>query len=264
MQLEFNISNVQLFSNWLKRFSSIDKSLLLEVNLDTKQFQAKTYNEERSVVKFSKISFNDIGFELITKKIPEGRIKVGLYDIQKIIKTFVQFTNDFQLIIKYAPLKNKEGVEELAGKQVLLKNDTLKVGFDCTSLNIFKYITDTVFETVICKINSLLSFDLTQENFNKIISLSDLDKEYKRIEFKSVNNKVFLRSKSFELLLGVCGKSVASLPLLKDQFDKLDSENYQIALDDSRMVLTSIDSDTTTVLGGLDMNEYDTDKDMEL
>ena len=52
--------------------------------------------------------------------------------------------------------------------------------------------------------------------------------------------------------------------MLKDQLEKVDSENYSVQLGEGRMVLTSTDSTTVTALGGLDMNEYDTDKDMEL
>jgi len=263
MQLEFSVNNVTQFSNWLKRFSSIDKSLLLEVDLDTLQFIAKTYNEERSVVKHSSISFTDIGFELVTKKLPTGRIHVGLYDVLKIIKTFNQFAENFSFIIKYEDLEGNEDTK-LIGKQLLLKNDNLKVGFDCTSLNIFKYIKDSVFNGAICKIDSLLTFDLKREDFDKIINLSDLDKEYKRIEFKAINSKIVLRSKSFELNLGICNGEKASMPILKDQLDKVDSENYSVQLGEGRMVLTSTDSDTTTALGGLDINEYDTDKDMDL
>jgi hypothetical protein len=263
MQLEFTVTEIGLFSSWLKRFSSIDKSLLLEIDLNSLEFLAKTYNEERSVVKYSKISFNDINFKLKTTKFSPDRIQMGLYDVSKIIKTFGQFKDEFTFIIKYDKIDDNENTK-LVGKQLLLKNSTLKVGFDCTSLNIFKYITDNTFTDVICKIDSLLSFDLKQDDLNQIINLSELDKEHKKIEFKTNKGKIVLRSKSFELSLGICNGEKVNLPILKEQLEKVDSENYQIVLGDSRMVLSSIDSNTTTALGALDVNDYDTDKDVEL
>jgi hypothetical protein len=47
--IEFTAKNVKAFTGWLKRFSTIDKSLLLEIDQATSTFIAKTYNEERSV-----------------------------------------------------------------------------------------------------------------------------------------------------------------------------------------------------------------------
>ncbi len=99
MQLNFRVSNITNFSTWLKRFSKIENKLLLEIDIKKSEFLAKTYNEEHSVVKFSRVGFADIGFEL-KKKTSDERIKVGLYDIQKIIKTFGQFTENFQFIVK--------------------------------------------------------------------------------------------------------------------------------------------------------------------
>jgi len=263
MQLEFTVNKIGLFSSWLKRFSSIDKSLLLEVDLDSSEFLAKTYNEERSVVKHSRISFNDIGFELSKATKSTGRIHVGLYDIIKIIKTFSQFPENFTFIIKYDNIDDNENVK-LIGNQILLKDKLLKVGFECTSLNIFKYITDDVFNNVICQLDSLLTFDLGKDDFVKIINLSDLDKEYKKIEFKANEGKITLRSKSFELALGVCNGEKTALPILKEQIEKADSENYKIVLGDSRIILRSTDRNTTLALGGLDLNDYDTVKDIEL
>lgn len=262
MQLNYTVNNISLFSAWLKRFSSIDKSLLLEVDLTTSEFIAKTYNEEHSVVKFSSIGFNDVGFELTTKKIPEGRIHVGVYDILKIIKTFNQFTENFEFIIKYDTILDNPNTKFI-GKQLLLKNDTLKVGFDSTSLSIFKYLTDDIFDNTICKMDPLFKFDLTDEDLKKIMNLSDLDKEYKKLEFQAQNNKILLRSKSFELTLGICDAPNVKLPILKDQLDKIDSENYQVVLGD-RMIFSSTESNTITVISSLDLNEYDTDKDVEL
>jgi hypothetical protein len=42
-KLEFSAKNVSAFSTWLKKFSSIDNSLLLEIDEDKNIFIAKTY-----------------------------------------------------------------------------------------------------------------------------------------------------------------------------------------------------------------------------
>lgn len=262
MQIEFDVNNIKAFSAWLKRFATIDKSLLLEVDLTSKEFLAKTYNESHSVVKFSRIGFEAIGFELKTKKTPEARLKVGLYDVHNIIKTFQQFPEKFQFIIKYEVMEEDAGTSYV-GKQVLIKTDSLKVGFECTSISIFRYITDQVFSGI-CAVDSQLSFDLKADDFNKIISLSDLDKEYKKLEFRAEAGSIRMRSRSFELSIGICNGEAVKFPILKEQFEKVDSESYQVAIGTDRMVLTSIDSATTISLGGVNDNAYETEKEMEL
>lgn len=260
-QLEFNINKIDEFASWIKRFSLVDKSLLLEVDVSHAELLAKTYNEERSVVKFSKITFDEISFDLKTKKIPEKRIKLGIYDIGKIIKALNQFSENLIFIIKYEEAKYDLG-DELAGIMLLFKTDNLKVGFECNSLNIFKYIPDDVFKEKICHFEKLVEFDLKQEDLSKINNLCDLDKEYKKLEFKSSNNKILVKSKSFELFIDINNKSEASLPILKEQFSKIDLENYKVSLGDSKMSFNSIDSQTIVVLGGLDLNEYEKETEM--
>lgn len=262
--LSFKVADVSNFSQWLKRFAAVEKSLLLELDAEDSQFIAKTYNEERSVVKQSKATFNDLGFE-VTGTLPSGRIKVGLYDLNRIVKTFSHFSDPFTLTVKYEEVEEDSG-KQLVGTQILLKkdDDSLKVGFECTSLSIFNYITDEMFTDRVCNVEEILSFDLGKEDFNKIVSLSDLDKEYKKIEFRGEDGKVFLKSKSFELVLGVCNGVSAKLPILKNQFSMIDSENYRVIVGENKMLLSSIESDTVTALGALDGNEYDSDKEMEL
>ena len=62
--IDFTAKNVKPFSAWLKKFASIENSLLIEVDEKHKCFVAKSYNEEKSVVKYSQISFVDAGFSL--------------------------------------------------------------------------------------------------------------------------------------------------------------------------------------------------------
>lgn len=265
MQLDFIVNDIKSFSTWLKRFSIINKSLQLEVDTTTSEFIAKTYNDEFSVIKYSKISFVDIGFELTTKKLPSERLRVGLFDIQKIIKTAGQYTEAFKFIIKYENVENDDGSIQLTGKQVLLKSDDMKIGFDCTSLGIFpKYITDSDFTNIVCKIDTVITFPLNEIEHKKILNLSDLDKDYNRIKFKAENSKISIRSNSFELILGKCNGESVSLPILKEQFEKIDAEKHTVQLSSERVVLNSLDSNTSIALGGLDMNEYDADKEIEL
>jgi hypothetical protein len=245
--IEFTAKNVKAFSSWLKRFSSIEKSLLLELNESNKCFIAKSYNEQKSIVKYSKISFSDAGFSLHKESIGNSDIlKIGVYDINRIIKSLDHFqTGEFSMAIQYDEIDGGKE-KEIAGIAILLKSPLLKMKIDCSSLRVFQYISEDVFKTRIIKTSSILNFDLSSATIDKINSLCDLDKDYDFLDFVSKDGKVIVRGKTFEFVLSEKpGDGVISI--YKNQFAKIDMENYGVEFGDNKLVFTSKDSDTITV-----------------
>mgnify|MGYP001375674618 CR=1 FL=1 len=245
--VEFIAKNVKPFINWLKRFSLIDKSLLLEVDGKTSSFIAKTYNEERSIVKMSSIPFDEAGLSI--KSAYSHRIKMGIYNILHFSKILDQFNDDeFLFIIEYQELKNENEIEYV-GEKILLSNKTLKMGIDCTSINIFKYISDDLFKTVIASTDTIGSFKLTKTNIEKINMLNNLDDpDEKCITFK-INKKATVSGKTYEFVIGEskCEKE-SSISIFKDQYITLDIENYDVIFGSDRLIFNSTDSNTITVI----------------
>jgi len=249
-KVEFEARNIKPFSQWLKRFSSIDNSLLLEIDEENSGFIAKTYDESRSVVKFSKMGFNDAGMTVKTSG--NKRIKVGLFNIQKVIKTIEHFNNnEFLFTFNYGELIGEETT--YAGTNIVLKNQSLKITIDCTSLNIFKYISDELFNNTISRCEPICKFKLDKETIDKINSLCSLDSDNKTMEFKSEDKKIFACGKTFEFLLNKDEKnSDVSLHIHKDQFEKLDTDDYEIIIGEDRMVFSSKNSETITVISSIE------------
>jgi len=244
--IEFTAKNVKSFSSWLKRFSSIEKSLLLELNEAGKCFVAKSYNEQKSIVKYSKISFSDAGFTLTKESLGETLLKIGVYDIQRIIKSLDHFqTGEFSMVVQYDEVDDGKE-KELAGIAILLKSSALKMKIDCSSLRVFKYISEDVFKTRIVKTKSVLNFDLSSATIDKINSLCDLDKDYDFLDFVAKDSKVIVRGQSFELALSD-KDGEGAISVYKNQFAKIDLENYGVEFGDDKLVFTSKDSDTITV-----------------
>ena len=261
--IEFTATNVKPFSAWLKRFSSIEHSLLIGIDEANKCFTAKSYNEEKSVVKFSKISFSDAGF--VQKKGSDSSfIKAGIYNIPRVIKSLDHFqAGEFSFLIQFEEVLNDEGQKDLAATAFLLKSASLKMKIECTSLNIFKYIPDDLFHSKIAQANPITTFDLPNVTIEKINSLSDLDKEYKFLEFLTRDKKVFVRGKSFELDIADNGDEKAVISVYKDQFDKLDIESYEVDFGEEKLVYRSKDSDTITVTSMVVKDEKYEEESME-
>lgn len=256
-RIEFTAKNVKPFSAWLKRFSSVDNSLLLEIDTGTSSFVAKTYNEERSVVKFSEIEFDEAGLLMNEGgESLEKRVKVGIYHIPRLIKVMEQFGSDeFSLTFNYDEIQGE--TPELAALTIVLKNKSLKITIDCTSLNIFKYITDKLFNEAIAKVDAVQdAFDVSKDDIEKINSLSGLDNDHKYLEFFR-SDDVYVRGKTFELKLPSCGKSnvESSIDVFKEQFEKLDVEDYKVVMGEDRLVFRSMSGSTVTTISMVQKDE---------
>ena len=249
-KIEFSAKNVKAFSAWLKKFSSIDTALLLEIDEPGSRFLAKTYNEERSVVKLSTIKFDAAGFTVKPSKDPE-RVKVGIYNIARLMKIMEQFNDEeFSFTVNWDVLDGD--VKENAGLTLILKNKNLKINVECTSLNIFKYISDELFADRIASLDEVKTkFDLLKANIEQTNQLCSLDSEYKFMEFRNEAN-VYVSGKTFDLLLrenpGEHDGSSDSLNIFKEQFTSVDVEDYNVQMGEDRLVFTSTDESTTTVL----------------
>jgi len=252
--VEFSIKNPNTFNSYLKRFASIDKSVLLELDLEKCQFIAKSCNSERSIVKRCILSFVDAQFELITK-ISKIRIKIGIYNISRLIKIIDQFGSEFKFIVKYDEVNSSNNQIDYVAISILLSNIDLKFNNECTSLNIFKYITDELYNDKIRKIDSIISFDLTKENIEKIRCYSELDKEYKYMEFINKDSNLYIKGKSFEFLIILTSDINCKIPFYKDQFDKIDNENYKVSIGLDKMLLESSNTNTETIISRVEINE---------
>jgi len=250
-KIEFTAKNVKAFSAWLKKFSSIDTALLLEIDEPESCFLAKTYNEERSVVKLSSIKFDAAGFTVKPSKDPK-RVKVGIYNIARLMKIMDQFDDEeFSITVNYDDIVDGENTE-YAGLTLIMKNKSLKITIECTSLNIFKYISDDLFKTKIAALDEVLAtFALLKGNIEQTNQLCALDNEYKFMEFKNAAN-VYVSGKTFDLTLsqnpGEWDGKEDTINVFKEQFSSVDVEDYHVQMGEDRLVFTSDDESTVTVI----------------
>ena len=246
--ISFTGKDVKTFSAWLKKFASIEKSLLIDVDEANQCFSAKSYNEEKSIVKSAKISFADSGFTLKTPTGEASPIQLGLYDVSRVMKSLDHFSSgEFAFEIKYDEVLEGQD-KKLAASSILMKSTALKMKIACSSLKVFNYISDDLFNNRIADTLQITLFDLPSVTIEEINSLCDLDKEYKFLEFIVKDKKIFVKGQVFELDVADNGDQKAGISIYKSQFAKLDGESYQVKFGEDKLVFTSKDTDTTTVL----------------
>lgn len=244
-KLNLRISSANELINFLKRFSAIESSLLIE--LDGNYMKAKTHTPERSVVKSSKIELSRIFVD--APEINES-ILFGVYNIDKLMQTFKHFPEGgVNFVLEYE--KSGDGN---VGTSIVVSNENLKINFDCASLRLFTHITDEMMDRISTTDSAVVDFVLSKENQNRILSLSTIDSDHKLLTFDVKEGKVSSLGKSFHLnLLNLENKNgETNISLYKQQFAYLDREDSIAYVSDDRIVFNSIETDTKTIIGKAD------------
>lgn len=193
------------FENWLNSFVAINQSLLMEIDTKEEFFVAKTFTEEKTVVKYGKISFQNAGLEVVsisddndkTYTLEEWnaendrRIKVGFYKaLDKFIKVVKQFssTENHKITFKFnetVPEPNKPA--EFVCVRVIFKSLSLTMAAPCAELREFTYISDKQFTEGIANIEDPIVFEHNTDVSKLLIQVSNIysvDAQKDIIDFK--------------------------------------------------------------------------------
>lgn len=182
------------FESWLNSFATINSSLLLEIDTKDECFIAKTYTDEKTVVKYGKISFKNAGLEVISivddnnksytldewNATNDKRIKVGFYKaLDKFIKVVKQFSNteNHKITFKFneVVVDTKKSTEtEFGCVRVIFKSLSLTMAAPCAELREFTYISDEKFMTEIANIENPIVFEHNTDVSKLLIQVSNI------------------------------------------------------------------------------------------
>lgn len=230
-----SVGSTSKFVNWLKGFKDIYHSLLLEIDLDEQAFITKCFPTSKAVVKYSKITFEEAGYEFV--KIldnagvdfdwkdhnPEtsGRINLGIYQILSkftdVINLYSETEHD--LDIKFDICKNikyinlQKTVTEYQGEAIILKSLSLKMVNRCTKISeFFERCDDDTFINKVCKIDSPSTFEVSADTIANLIKISsfysiDKAKDIVKLISRESDGRIALyaydeSNGSYEYLLG--------------------------------------------------------------
>lgn len=239
----YRVTSPIKFMNFLKKFSSIESTLLVEI--ENGSLKAKTHTPDRSVVKSSSIAIEDV-LEFV-----EGdeniNLVFGLYNIEKFAGAFKHFGNDnFELHIEYDKLEKLN-----VGTQLNLKTRKLNILFDCASYRIFTHISDEMMERMIGDPDEGISFDMDKTVQSQITSLLSIDNDHKLVTFKTEKNFIRAVGKSFdfELVENDEDFSKSTTTVHKQHFHFLDNEDANVVISDDKIIFRSNETDTVMVIG---------------
>jgi len=224
----------------MKKFSSIEKSLLFEITGD--RLIAKTHTPDKSVVKIGSILITDI-------MDPIGEtadVKIGLFAVDNFVASFKHFGEaDAKIEIK----GDLVGGENVA-TEMKATSKSLKIAFPCASVSMFRYIDSALASKIIDTSSNLFSFRIDKDALSKVSALATLDSDNDTLSISSKDGEVAFKGKSFEMTLpGVTSENDGEISFYKSHFNFIDKEDSEVFVLDNKVIFKSLESDTQIVVG---------------
>ena len=167
--------STEQFSNYLKKFGKLRKSLLLEIDPAQQKFVCKSFTEDRAVVRYSDLSFADTNLEIVkSDDIGDNRIKLGIVvTLDKIIKILDRFDSNFDLTFNFDTLNTDAGTDYVC-ESVDFKSSVLKMRIAGSKITEFYHLTDEVFNERVFKVNDSVSILANADAIHNIIKTSEI------------------------------------------------------------------------------------------
>lgn len=282
-----SIGSTNGFVTWLKGFKDINSSLLVEINLDSNEFIAKSFPQDKSVVKYAKISFEDAGFEFAYiqqngedfdwsqhEQTNDGRIKLGIYNVLgKFIDVVSMFDGtEHDMVVNFDICKDvlywgaKKAEKEYQATTTVFKSKSLTMTVKNSQISeFFQKCDDETFLTRVCNIGSPSTYEVNTMvlgNLSKIASVFAADKSRDLIKFysKEVDGQLGLyaydeTNGSFDYLLGYYHDGEAgstATTIFKENFMNatkgLTAETLEITLDTAGASRILVDAGNSKVV----------------
>ena len=243
-QTTFKVKSPENLISFLKKFSLVESSLLLEVTKDA--LLAKSHIPDKSIIKYSRIKLDDV----LEGTVPGEQIKIGIGNISRIVNVFKYFANGDEIFLD---LKYEEINDELVGVELTFHNESLKINMPCQDITLFTYINAEMLKKIVKGVSDdkIMDFDFPKQEFVKIQSLCDMDSDSELIRLKAKDSKLFVCGKSFEYEMKnapAIDKNI-ELAFRNENFGRIDSEFSRFHISPNKILVKSNDTDTIIVLG---------------
>lgn len=235
----------RVISEFLKKFASMDKSILLKVTDD--RITATMSNFEKSVIKYAETSIVDV---LKFEEDLAEPLYIPLVAADKISKTlsFYNSNESVDLIITTDVID-----EKLVALNIRFDNPGLTMDLPCSKISLFKIsmkVTDEILTQLSETSDSIYSLLLSSDSVSKIKNLSsnNLNEE---LYINSTGKGVHLKGDSFELKLSEANGKNHEYGMLKANIRNIDNDEYNVYMLEERSIFKSTTNNTTIIIAKL-------------
>ncbi len=231
-------------SNLLKRFSNLEKQILIKLNNDS--IESTMSNMQKSVVKFHRMELGNLiqPFQL------EQPMYIPLVIADKLTKVLDFFgDSEIEMTIKYDKVEEKD-----VALMIQFHNSSLNMELMCSKISLFQIsmkITDVILEKLSSTEDSLYSIDIDAANISKLKNLAS-NNINEEIYFIAGSNGVIFKGDGFEYNLDPSNIGTSDkYGFSKNNIKNLDNEDYTMFMLKERSLFKSKDGNTLVVISKL-------------
>jgi len=237
-QVKLSLINIIEFINFLKKFSTQEPNILMELRGSEKLIIKTATPKTANIIKVGEIDFDEIF--MTDDNIPDN-ILIGLYNIGNFINTFSLLDEDkIDITIFYE--KNKKN--ELIGKRITIETENLKYHFTNAPRESFQYLEDELVNRIFNPDTFAFSFDLDKNLLLKIQKLVNNEASKAFTLCAEIGENVYFKAKQFELKV-TSPQTIndnASILIGKQYLGVIDRDDYEVMVVDKGMLLKSKNS----------------------
>ena len=239
-QIKLSLINVNEFINFLKKFSSQEPNVLMELRGDQKFLIKTTTPKTANIIKVSEIVFDEI---FMTDDDLPDNIFIGVYNINNFINTFNLLDEDkISITLFYEKNKKSENI----CKRISIETNNLKYHFANAPKESFQYLEDKMVDQIFNPSEYAFEFELNKILLTKIKDLVSNEAAKMFSLSAEVNDNVYCKGKQFELKI-TTPQSInedATVNIGKQYLTSIDRETYDVYVVSKGILLKSKDSST--------------------
>lgn len=246
-EIKLQVPNAKTFSNslsnLLKRFSNLEKQILIKLNNDS--IESTMSNMQKSVVKFHRM---DLG-NLIQPFQLERPMYIPLVIADKLTKVLDFFgDSEIEMTIKYDNVEDRD-----IALMIQFRNPSLNMVLMCSKISLFKItmqITDVILEKLSSTENSIYSVDIDAPNVAKLKNLAS-NNINEEIYFIASSKGIIFKGDGFEYNLDTGSFVDDKYGFSKNNIKNLDNEDYTMFIHKERSLFKSKDNNTLVIISKL-------------
>lgn len=241
---KLKIKSTENFINFIRRFKSIEKGLLLEI--DSEKMRAESHSVDRGIVKSSSLELEKV----LEGDIPNNLIKIGIFNISKLLDVFKHYDNTEELFLEI----HWEKIEDdNIASMLRIFSDKLTFTLKCADTDLFIYVSQETFNSLSNPIieNKNFHFSLSNTFFNKINSLCDFDSAEEKLTIKLKSGEIHFYGETFNYRVDekIEESKEVDFSFYKSRFSSIDAENSIFYISSDKLLIESQESGTKVIIG---------------
>lgn len=243
MKIKIKKISVSNLSMLIRKMLLMDSSIYLNFNSD--RVWSDVYTPTKDVVKSNYLPTSDV-FEFESPV--EQTVKMSFYSGSKLLDC-LRYFDAHHLSAEVSCFEDMDD-KMIYAEKIIFRDQKLKIEVACQDVSLgFTSMTQEQTTRAFDLSSEEYQFELSGEDFNKIVSLQTLDKS-ELLSIYSDSNGVHIKNEGFDIIVDDRVKVPTSTPknIFKSFLSRIDKETYRIHVCENKLIMDSTETNTKLAL----------------